>query len=224
MKKKNLLPLNLQFFAEEGDSSNNNANDNKNAGNESGNDGQNKNDQTDNSGEKTFTQSQVSAMMAKEKNEGRKAMLKSLGFDSEKDAKDAFALLSALKDSQKSAEEKAQDIKDKAAKDLSEANARASAAESKLACLENGVNKESLDDVLAIAMLKVTDDKKLDSVIKEMAKDKKYSSFFGSESSGTGSNPGHSGSSSENLGDYGKKLAEKNKSAANNEQKSSFFD
>ena len=213
MKKENLLPLNLQFFAEEGDnsgSSDNNANDNQN----NGNDGGSQNDQTDNSGEKTFTQSQVSAMMTKEKNEGRKAMLKSLGFESEKDAKDAFALLNALKDSQKSAEEKAEDFKNKAAKDLSEANARANAAESKLTCLENGVNKESLADVLAIASSKISDDKDLNTVIKEMAKDKKYSSFFtNANPSGTGSNPGHSGSSSEELGDYGKKLAEKSKSA-----------
>lgn len=222
MKKKNLLPLNLQFFAEDGSDSGSsgNANDEQNKGN----DGGSQNDQTDNSGEKTFTQSQVSAMMAKEKNEGRKAMLKSLGFESEKDAKDAFALLSALKDSQKSAEEKAEDIKNEAAKKLSEANTRANVAESKLACLENGVNKESLADVLAIASSKVTDDKDLNTVIKEMSKDNKYSSFFTVSSSGTGSNPGHSGSSSEELGDYGKKLAEKSKSAENNEQKSSFFD
>lgn len=217
--RKNLLPLNLQFFAEDDSDAKE-----KNANDESNNGGKNEGDQSTETGEKTFTQSQVSAMMAKEKKEGKKSILKSLGFDSEEDAKDAFNLLKALKDSQKSEEQKNKDDKDKAVNELNEANNRAAKAESKLTCLENGVNKDSLDDILAIASLKVTDDKNLEAVIKEMKKDKKYNSFFeNSSSSGTGSNPGHSGGSESIVGDYGKRLAEKT-SADKKEEKHSFFD
>lgn len=220
MKKKNLLPMKLQFFAEEGSGNANDDSGKDSANNNNGDEG-NK-DQTD-SGEKTFTQSQVSAMMAKEKNEGKKSILKSLGFNTEDEAKDAFKLLKALKDSQKTAEEIAKENEDKHKKEIEEANLRASEAESKLACLENGVDKNSIDDILAIASLKVTKDKSLSDVIKEMKKDNKYSSFFVSGSNGTGSTPGHSNSSDNTVGEYGKKLAERNKSS-NKETKTSYFD
>ena len=48
---------------------------------------------------------------------------------------------------------------------------RAAAAEAKLACVTAGVQKDSIDDVLAIAAAKVTDDKNLDAVLEEMKKE-----------------------------------------------------
>ena len=54
--------------------------------------------------EKTFTQEQINAMMTREKNQGRNAILKELGIDP-KDTK-MVAMVKALIDSQKSDEEK----------------------------------------------------------------------------------------------------------------------
>lgn len=215
------IPFNLQYFAEEGGSE-----ENGNGGSEDVSENENNDDSgKEEKSEKTFTQSEVSAMMAREKKQGKNSVLKSLGFTSEKEAKDAFNLLKALTDSQKSAEEKAKEIEGKATKEKEEAETRAMMAEAKLSCIINGVDKDAVDDVLVIAMAKVTDDKSIDDVLTEMKKEKRYASFFngGTSEDGTGNPPGHStqGGKSKNW-DYGKSLAEANKST--NKKKKSYFD
>lgn len=223
LKKKyesKLLPYKLQFFAENGENGDGQQNDNGQNGNENSN-GENGGEQNgsgdggeQDKGEKTFTQKQVSDMMAKEKKQGKQSVLNALGFKSEQEAKDAINLLKALQDSQKSEEEKQKEANDAMVADKEKAEQRALLAEAKLSCIENGVNKESVEDVLTIAMSKVSDDKKLEDVIADMKKEKRYSSFFveennGGSSNGTGSTPSHSSSSNNNGGDYGKQLAEK---------------
>ena len=201
-KELKLLPLDLQFFAEGSDEGADGDVDNK------GNDGSDAKDQasTNNPGDKTFTQAQVSAMMAKEKNEGKRAALKALGFSSEADAKKAIESYNAIMNLQKSDEDKLSDEVKKAQQESNDNLSRAIEAENKLACLEAGVNKEFITDVLAIANTKVTDDKDLSKVLEEMKKDNHYSMFFGSDagSAGTGTNPGHTkgndGGSQDNLG------------------------
>lgn len=211
-REKMMFPLNLQFFAEDDDNSGN-----ENNGNDNG-DESNK-DQNDNSGEKkekTFTQSQVSAMMTKEKNEGKRSILNSLGFKTEDEAKKAINLYNALVNSQKTEEEKSKEDVNKANDDKNQALSRAEAAENKLTCFEAGVDKDSIDDVLAIARTKVSDSKTLSDVLDDMKKETRYASFFKSTNSGsgTGSNPKHTGGSgSENPGDYGKQLALGNSTA-----------
>lgn len=232
MRKKNLLPFNIQFFADgegdpsgepgaggENDPGNGNSNDNKNSSGESGDGSET---------QKTFTQEQVTAMMAREKRQGRNAVIKDLGFKSENEAKNAFKLLSALLDSQKTPEDKAKDGENAAKDKENEALRRAEAAENKLACLMAGVNNDSIEDALAIALLKVTEEKPIDKVLAEMKKEKRYSSFFGEDSpsgSGTGSKPGHSkdGGSGGSAGDYGKSLAEASITSGPAKKKSSYF-
>lgn len=163
-------------------------------------------------GEKTFTQSQVTAMLTKEKKEGRRSMLRSLGFKSEAEAKSTLGLLQQLMNGQNSNNDgKASETgNDKDDTEKLEALQRAEAAEAKLACVTAGVNKESIDDALAIAKLKVTDEKDLETVLVEMSKEAKYASFFGSDQSdkGTGSDPGHvKDKDSQGAGSYGARLA-----------------
>jgi len=209
MKNEKMFPLNLQFFA---DDSNNEG---------SKNEDQNSND---NSGEKTFTQSEVNNMMAKEKNEGKRSVLKSLGFKTEDEAKDVIAKYNEFIESKKTDDDKAKEALKKLKDESAEALKRASIAENKLACFALGISGEYIDDVLAIASNKVTDDKNLETVLKEMKDDKKYESFFIQEnnnSGGTGSNAGHSGSSSnEKKESYGERLG---KQAVKNNVKSSYF-
>lgn len=206
------------------DSNVNTDNQNENQGtNEQQNNGGNEN----NKNEKTFTQEQVSAMMAKEKKEGRQSMLNSLGFKTEEEAKDAFKLLKALTDSQKSEEEKKNEESKKLNNENAELAKKASLAEAKLSCFMNGVNKDSVDDVLAIATQKVTEEKDLDTVISEMKKQDRYSSFFGTQKDeqddeGTGNKPGNSSNKNTNKGEYGAKLAQSlNKDGKTSKQ--SFF-
>lgn len=233
MKNKELkgLPFNLQFFADEngdeGQKGDGQANGDE--GSKGGDDfqsGSGNNGEQDKT-EKTFTQKQVSDMMAKEKKQGKQSLLNALGFKTEQEAKDAVNLLKALQDSQKSDEEKQEEVKKAALEDKEKAEQRAILAESKLTCIENGVNKESVEDVLTIAMSKVSDDKTLESVIADMKKENRYSSFFvdGNEggSNGTGTTPSHSSSKKQNEGDYGQKLAERYNAKKSGDTKSKFF-
>ena len=216
MKNKNLkklLAYDLQLFADESGS------DSGDAGNNGGSDQGANNDDANHEADqkhgetKTFTQEQVSGMMAKEKNEGKRSILKSLGFKSEEDAKEAIKKYNEYLETQKTEAEKQQEALNKANSEKDDALNRAKVAENKI------------DDVLAIASTKVTDEKDLDAVLKEMKDDKKYESFFVKESSshGTGSNAGHSNNGSDGNGEvYAKKLAERFKNSSAN-QKSSFF-
>lgn len=225
----NLLPLKLQFFAEN-DGGDNQTNDDGQNGNEDSKGGD---DNSNGSGEqkgteKTFTQQQVSEMMTKEKKQGKQSVLNALGFKTEQEAKDAVNLLKALQESQKSEEQKQEEAKKAALDDKEKAEQRALVAEAKLTCIENGVNKESVEDVLTIAMSKVSDDKSLDDVIADMKKEKRYSSFFitendGGSSNGTGSTPSHSSSKGKSGDDYGKQLAERFNAKSGVETKSKFF-
>lgn len=230
MKKmlKQVLPMNLQFFAEKDDDND----DVTKGGTEESGDGGTGDDNGDKDTggqkgkpERTFTQAEVDAIATKEKKEGRKALLKQLGFKNEAEAQAAMKLYGALVDSQKSEEEK-KDEKLKGLEDSrTDAEKRAEAAEEKLACVMVGVNKDSLDDVLAIAKLKVTDEKSLDKVLAEMKKDARYVSFFGEESKdgGTGRGPGHtSRSDGTKKGEFGKSLAQPKGNGK--KEKKSFFD
>lgn len=224
MKNKELearLPLNLQFFAGSDDDKD------EEEGKEGteGSAGGESDDNDEGGSEKTFTQSEVSAMMTREKKEGRKALLKQLGFKTESEAKQAMALYNALMDSQKSDEEKEKENNKRLAGEKSDAEKRAEAAENKLACLTAGVRKEALDDVLAIASGKVTEDKNLDKVLEEMAKNPRYASFFGTEETegGTGSSFGHGKKKGDGdkKGSYGAGLAKGQKE--NSGKKKSYF-
>lgn len=226
MKRTNLeklpLKMNLQFFAEGGDDSNEaKGTEDSNQGNENKNEDQNSNE---NSGEKTFTQTEVSSMMAKEKNEGKRSILKTLGFKNEKEAEEAIKKYNEYLESQKTQEEKSKELLDQATSEKDEALKRAQLAEDKLTCYALGIGSEYIDDVIAIASSKVTEDKDLETVLKEMKEDKKYASFFGASNShdGTGNDPGHSGKQDNKEEGIGKRLAEKAKS--NKNAKSSYFD
>lgn len=227
MKNTKLFPLNLQFFAEgENDGSGQSGSENENQ-NQNNGDG-NKDQANNNPGEKTFTQTQVNNMMAKEKNEGKRSMLKSLGFNSEDDAKNAMKLFNAMMDSQKSTEEKSKEEIEKINKEKESSELRALNAENKLSCFEAGVAKDCINDVLAIASTKMTDGKTLDKVLEEMKKDNRYSVFFddtkGNNKGGTGGDPGHNNNSFlGNAGDYGKRLGQSNTSKKTEGNKSNFF-
>lgn len=199
---KKMLPLNLQFFAEE----------DKPDGGEDNKPDESEKQEPD---VKTFTQDEVNSLLASTKKEAKKNVLSSLGFKSEAEAKNSISMLNKLLDDESA--DNSEDNKE------SENEKRALAAESKLTCLLAGVDKDSIDDVIAIANKKVTQEKDLSKVLEEMKEEKRYSSFFCEDNKGTGSDPGHSGNTDDNSDSYGKRIASMNKSSSSN-GKSNFFD
>lgn len=221
---RQMLPMHLQFFATKDDDLSEAGTDDQGSGDDGNDDDVDDGNDGGQQSEKTFTQAEVTAMMTREKKEGRKAMLKQLGFKTESEAQQAVALYTALLNSQKSDDEKAKDHNAGLENAKTEAEKRAEAAENKLACMEAGVKKDSVDDVLAIAKLKVTEEKNLGKVLAEMKKDQRYATFFGEsgKEDGTGSDPGHSKQGGgEKKGALGERLAKSSKQA--DTKKSSYF-
>lgn len=209
------IPLNLQVFADSKDKDNEDNEGKENEGTDHGSESEAKS-------EKTFSQKDVSLMMTKEKNEGRQAVLNALGVEKVEDAKAALEFFKKFNETF-SGDKTPEEIQKALESDKTKAEERALAAENKLACVMAGVNKDSVDDVLAIASPKVTEDKDLAKVIEEMKSQAKYSSFFSEHSNkdeGTGSDIGH-GKEADNKVSRAKALAEANKNNAS--KKSSFF-
>ena len=127
---------------------------------------------------KTFTQDQVTRMMTREKNQGRNAALKELGIDP-KDTK-AIAMVKALIDSQKTDEQKAAEKETENQTKMNEAEQRAQIAEAKAEAMMLGVKTQYVDDVVTLALAKMTEDSDLKTIIGEFKT--KYPIWFGESS------------------------------------------
>ena len=219
------LPYNLQFFAEgESEGGSEGGADQSQGSGEEGNQNNNGNQsQENNTGAKTFTQEEVNNIGAREKNQGKNSILKLFGCADEKTAKAEAEEFKKWKESQMTEDQKRTEA-EKALKDTAAASEeRALAAENKLTAFTAGVTKESLDDALAIALLKVTEEKNLEAVLTEMKKEPRYAGLFGNNSDSSG---GTGSSANHNRGNQGKNnIGERlgKQRLNNNPQKSSFF-
>lgn len=124
---------------------------------------------------KTFTQEQVNKMMTKEKNQGRNSVYKELGINP-KDTK-AIAMVKALIDSQKSDEQKAAEKESENESKITEAEQRAAFAEAKAEAMMLGVKTQYVEDVVTLALAKMTEDADLKTIIGEFKT--KYPVWFG---------------------------------------------
>ena len=124
---------------------------------------------------KTFTQEQVNKMMTREKNQGRNAALKELGIDP-KDSK-MVAMVKALIESQKTDEQKTAEKDAEAQNKMNEAEQRAQIAEAKAEAMMLGVKTQYVDDVVTLALAKMTEDSDLKTIIGEFKT--KYPAWFG---------------------------------------------
>lgn len=228
--KKRFIPLDLQFFANDGEDGNGQgsqdqqgaqgaagADNNASTGNDNST---NQNNGSDNSGkdEKVFTQHQVTAMMSKEKKQGKASAYNELGIDPN-DTK-TIAMIKAFVEANKTDEQKSNEESAKQQAKIAEAERRAVMAESKAAAMQFGVNPEYVDDCITVALSKVTDTKDLETVLGELKE--KYPVWFNVASDnnvgnkGTGTTVGKAGStggSSNNYSGMGKKLAEARRSS-----------
>lgn len=124
---------------------------------------------------KTFTQEQVNKMMTREKNQGRSAALKELGIDP-KDSK-MVAMVKALIESQKTDEQKAAEKDAENQTKMNEAEQRAQVAEAKAEAMMLGVKPQYVDDVVTLALAKMTEDSDPKTIIGEFKT--KYPVWFG---------------------------------------------
>jgi len=122
---------------------------------------------------KTFTQEQVSKMMAREKHQGANSVYKDLGIDP-KDTK-AISLVKALIASQKTDEQKAAEQ----SKALAEAQNKAALSEAKAEVMMMGVQAQFVEDAVTLAMAKMKneDGSDIKTVLGELKA--KYPVWFG---------------------------------------------
>lgn len=206
MKKnatENLLKMNLQLFAEGGSSSsgdgendggNNNINKNNNLseGNADDNEGKSKK-------LVSVSQDELSRMMAKEKKEGRAAILRELGIntDDAKTNKDIMEKFRTWQESQKTELDKTNE-KLGTLEAVQKENMMLTA---KVKALSLGAKPDALDDLIALATAKVDEDNSIESILEELKS--KYPMFYtvsstdennNNRNSGTGRAAGASGS------------------------------
>lgn len=155
--------------------------------NEEGNGGQNE-EGNKNGGGKTFTQAQVSSMMAREKNQGRNAALRDLGIDP-KDTK-TIEMIKAFTSSQSNAG--GDDSADNNAA-VAEAERRAEEAEAKAEAMKSGVKSQFVDDAVTLIMAKKTEDTDLATLFSELKT--KYPVWFDNEDN-DGNDEGQKGTGS----------------------------
>lgn len=202
-----LFKINLQLFAE-------------------GDEGEKEGSKESDSGEatktppegKTFTQEEVNAIMAKEKNQGKLSILKELGVDDAKSAKEALAKYKEYLDSQKTEAEKLADTlkSEQAAK--SAAEQKAQQLERKFDVIAAGAPADKADDIVILATAKVTEAKDFKTALEEVKT--AYPLLFEASSNGTGSNAGSRKTGGSNKGTLGSRLAE---NAAKNQSKSTNY-
>ena len=125
--------------------------------------------------EKSFNQAQVNKMMTREKNQGRNSVYKELGIDP-KDSK-AVAAIKAFIESQKTDEQKQAEKDAEAQSKAREAEQRAQVAEAKAEAMMLGVKTQYVDDVVTLALAKMTEDSDLKTIIGEFKT--KYPVWFG---------------------------------------------
>ena len=124
---------------------------------------------------KMFSQEQLNRMMTREKNQGRNAVYRELGINP-KDSK-AIAMVKALIESQKTDEEKQKEKEYENTQKMNEAEQRAQLAEAKAEAMMLGVKTQYVEDVVTLALAKMTEDSDLKTIIGEFKT--KYPVWFG---------------------------------------------
>ena len=172
----------------------------------------------------TFTQEDVNRLLKKERESAQKNLLKELGVEDAKSAKEGLAEYKKILDKDKTDAQKAQEDLAAETKAKTEAEKRALLAEAKVEVLSAGCKPEYLDDVITLALTRVSDNKDLAAVVKEMTADAKYGAFFGESGSGagdhgTGGGSGYRKGGSGKAGELGSRLG----AQATNVTKNPYF-
>lgn len=125
---------------------------------------------TDPKASKTYTQEEVNALLAKEKRQGKNSVLKALGLQSVDEGKATIEAAQKAANVNKTAEEVAAEALNAEKTARSKAESDLTVAQRTIAVMKAGFKPEYVDDVVAIASVKVTEDKDFDAVIEDMKK------------------------------------------------------
>ena len=135
--------------------------------------GENTESQTQEQPVKTFTQEEVTGLVAKEAKKAQEKIFKS--------AKEGLQQLKEWKDSQKSEAEKQSETLATKEKELEQALSDKKNLEAKLSALTLGVNADSVDDVITLSARLVSDDVSIEDAIGQVLQ--KYPQFGRTEQS-----------------------------------------
>lgn len=128
---------------------------------------------------KSFTQEQVDAIKKAEQQAAKSDVYKKLGIE-EGDEK-VIAMFKAFVESQKTEEQKSTEEKAKYVADTAKAEQRARVAEVKAEALLLGANAEYIDDIVTLAMSKITQNAGTDAKTAITEIKTKYAAFFKQE-------------------------------------------
>lgn len=117
---------------------------------------------------RTFSQEEVNGLVAKESKKAQEKIFKSLGFEDIKSAKEGFEKLKAWEDSQKSESEKSAEALNAKEQELAKALSDNKTLSAQLSALKQGVNADSVDDVIALSERLVSDEVSIDDAIKQI--------------------------------------------------------
>ena len=164
------------------------------ASTENGGQNNQNNQGNDGSGNRTFTQEDINRIAAKEKAEGRRALLKELGIEDTDDAKNAVKEYLAQQENNKSDLQKANDKATKAEKAKIEAEAKATMLQQKFDAIADGANPATVDDLIALVHTKMNDKTDFKAALQIVKK--AYPVFYNGQQNnanvGTGGNTNHS--------------------------------
>ena len=180
----------------------------------------------DSKASKTYTQEEVNALLAKEKRQGKNSVLKALGLQSVDEGKAAIESARQVANANKTAEEVAAEALNAEKTARSKVESDLTVAQRTIAVMKAGFKPEYVDDVVAIASVKVTEDKDFDAVIEDM---KKSHQFYlveqKKEETGTGTPAAGFKKNEQNSKEktYGQRLAESKVAAFKKANEVDFF-
>jgi len=179
--------------------------------------------------EKTYTQAEVNAMMAREKKQGKNSILKALGLSTVEEGRAAIDAGRNAANANKSEEQQASEALSAERTARTKAENDLTAANRKISVMKAGYNPAYVDDVVAVASTKVTEDKDFETVIEEMKTSHPFflagaSANKEEEKKGTGGNAaGYKKDQGKKEESYGERLAKKQLETQKNVNNTKFF-
>ncbi|MCY8902954.1 hypothetical protein MOD76_19865 [Bacillus spizizenii] len=172
-----LLRLNLQHFAEEGAGGADKADPaaTPEGQQQGGQDPQNPSQE----GGKTFTQDDVNSIAAREAKAAKENLLKQLGVEDFKNAKEGLAKFKEWQDSQKTEAEKQAERLQEFETQTQTLSSENESLKAQISAMKLGVNADSVPDVVALAKNYVSDEMDLDAAMQKVVE--KYPHFKGQQ-------------------------------------------
>ncbi|GGB26785.1 hypothetical protein GCM10011409_00120 [Lentibacillus populi] len=128
--------------------------------------------------EKVFKQEDVNNIVAKESKKATEKLLKELGIEDFENAKDGLAKFKEWQDSQKTEQEKQSEAMQELETTNNNLSNENTSLKAQISAMKQGVNAESVEDVVALAERQVSDDVTIDDAIKQIIE--KYP-YFGTQ-------------------------------------------